>query len=163
MESVDVSSRCRLLLWMPVLVALGGCAGARFDVAADHAKYPISFSPALPAADGTNVYLNHQLEAVGEFEFSSTQLGFVWGLLPGKPVEISDKINAAVAEKHGDGVVGLSVSNDSCFTNYLFPLPILPFWPGCQILTVKGIVVRLKAAATGVPAPTPVAVSGGVQ
>lgn len=147
-----------------VVAMLAGCAGARYDIAADHAKYPISFSPALPTAEGTNAYLNHELEPEGTFEFSTTQLGFVWSLVPSKTVEISDQINAAVAEKHGEGVVALSIANKSCASNYLFPLPILPFWPGCQVLTVKGTVVRLRvAAATNRPAETPAVASGAVQ
>jgi hypothetical protein len=141
-----------------------GCAGARYDIAADHAKYPISFSPALPLADGTNVYLNHQLEPVGQFEFERTQLGWVWSLVASKPLEISDQINGEVAAKHGEGVVALSITNKSCVTNYLFPFPILPFWPGCQVVTVKGTVVRLKvAAATATPAQPPAVATGAVQ
>ena len=108
--------------------------------------------------------MNHELEPLGAFEFSTTQLGFVWSLVPSKTVEISEQINAAVAAKHGDGVVALSVTNKSCVSNYLFPLPILPFWPGCQELTVKGTVVRLKvAAATSRPMEKPAVASGAVQ
>jgi hypothetical protein len=129
---------------------LTGCAGAQYEFAADHAKYPISFSPALPDEKGAILYLGHELESKGSFEFSATQLGFVYGLTGGS-VDISDAINAEVAKRGGEGVVALSMKNQNCFTNYLFPLELLPFYPGCQIVTVTGTVVSTKKSAE--PAP----------
>jgi hypothetical protein len=124
-------------------VVLTGCAGARYDFAADHARYPVSFSPALPDDKGTILYLGHELESKGSFEFSTYQLGFLYGVTSGT-VDVSDQINAEVVKRGGEGVVGLALQNTNCFTNYLFPLPLLPFYPGCQVVTVRGTVVSAK-------------------
>jgi len=134
--------------------ALTGCAGARYEVAADHARYPLSFSPSLPDEKGKVVYLGHELESKGSFEFSTTQLGFLYGLTSAGTVDVSEKINEEVAKKGGEGVVALVVKNQNCFTNYLFPLPILPFYPGCQVVTVTGTVVSLKGSQTAETAPS---------
>jgi hypothetical protein len=138
-----------------LLAALGlttGCAGARYDFAADHARYPISFSPALPDEKGTILYLGHELESKGTFEFQMVQFGFIYGLTGGT-LDVSDRVNAEVAARHGQGVVALSVRNDNCFTNYLFPLQILPFYPGCEIVTVDGTVVSDKRQSAPPAAP----------
>jgi hypothetical protein len=135
--------------------ALTGCAGARYEVAADHARYPISFSPSFPDETGKVIYLGHELESKGSFEFSTTQLGFLYGLTSAGTVDVSERINEEVAKKGGEGVVALVVKNQNCFTNYLFPLPILPFYPGCQIVTVTGTVVSLKGRQVAEAATPP--------
>jgi len=155
-DSVIVGDELMRALGMGAFVAcvvLTGCAGSRYEFGADHARYPISFSPALPDDKGSILYLGHELESKGSFEFSTIHLGFVYGATSGS-VDISDQINAEVAKRGGEGVVGLALKNTNCFTNYLFPLPLLPFYPGCQVVTVIGTVVRAKQAP---PAPAPVA------
>jgi hypothetical protein len=134
------------------LAALAGCAGARFDFAADRARYPVSFSPALPDESGTILYLGHELESKGTFRFETTQIGFVYGATGGK-IDVSDQINEEVAKRGGEGVVDLVVRNDNCWTNYLWPFQLLPFYPGCQNVTVTGTVVGTKAREA-TPAPS---------
>lgn len=146
-------------IWGCVIIlssaALTGCAGARYEVAADHARYPISFSPSLPDEKGKVVYLGHELESRGSFEFSTTKFGFLYGLTSAGTMDVSERINEEVAKKGGEGVVALVVKNQNCFTNYLFPLPILPFYPGCQVVTVTGTVVSLKERPIAETAPSP--------
>jgi hypothetical protein len=141
-------------------VSLTACAGARYDFAADHARYPISFSPALPDDKGTILYLGHELESKGSFEFSRNQLSFIYGATSGT-VDVSEEINAEVAKRGGDGVVALTLRNTNCFTNYLFPLPLLPFYPGCQVVTVTGTVVSEKREKVAEVAPAAAAQQPG--
>jgi hypothetical protein len=124
-------------------LTLTACAGARYDFGADHARYPISFSPALPDDKGTILYLGHELESKGSFEFSTTQIGWFYSVTS-STIDISDKVNEEVTKRGGEGVVALALKNQNCFTNYLFPLSVLPFYPGCQIVTVTGTVVSAK-------------------
>jgi len=132
---------------------LTGCAGANYQFAADRARYPISFSPALPDGTGRILYLGHELEPKGSFEFTRTQIGFLYGAISSGPIDVSDQINAEVAQKGGEGVVALALRNQNCATNYLFPLQILPFFPGCQIVTVTGTVIAVKGQQTPAAAP----------
>jgi hypothetical protein len=140
--------------------ALAGCAGARYEVAASRARYPVSFSPAIPDSRGKVLYLGHELESKGSFEHSEIQLGFLYGWLASDPVDVSEKVNDEVLKQGGEGVAELAVSNRNCFTNYLFPLPLLPFYPGCQVVTVTGTVVVSKP---GKVASAPVAKAGDTQ
>lgn len=132
---------------------LTGCAGAHYELAADHARYPISFSPALPDATGRILYLGHELESKGSFEFTKTQIGFLYSAISSGPIDVSDQINEEVAHRGGEGVVALALRNQNCVTNYLFPLQILPFYPGCQIVTVTGTVIGVKGQQAPVAAP----------
>jgi hypothetical protein len=131
---------------------IAGCAGARYDFGAEHARYPISFSPALPDDKGTILYLGHELESKGSFEFSTYKLGFLYSATSGT-IDVSDQINAEVAKRGGEGVVALALRNTNCFTNYLFPLPLLPFYPGCQVVTVTGTVVSAKQSKVAEMSP----------
>lgn len=125
--------------------ALCGCAGAQYDIGADRARYPISFSPALPDEKGQILYLGHELESKGSFEVSKIQFGFLYSAIASSNlIDISDQVNEEVAKRGGEGVVALSVTTKNCFTNYLFPLQILPFYPGCQVSTISGTVVERK-------------------
>jgi hypothetical protein len=128
------------------LVCGAGCAGARYDFAAERAQYPISFSPALPDDKGSILYLNRELQSKGEFEIETNKFGFFYSATGGT-IDLSDELNDEVRKKGGDGIVELTLKNENCWTNYLFPFQLLPFYPGCQGVTVTGTVVKAKPEA----------------
>jgi hypothetical protein len=133
-----------------VLAAASGCAGARYEVRADQARYPISMSPALPDSDGTILYVDHGLVPVGRFTEEVTKLGFFYGATGGT-LDLSDVVNEQVAAHGGDGVADLAIDSRHCKTNWFFPFTLLPIWPGCESVIVTGVVV--KSNRGGAPAP----------
>ncbi len=131
--------------------AAWGCASAHWNARVDSARYPLSLSPALSDADGRSLLLGDGLEKVGEFEFTHRPLGFVYGAV-GAELDLSADLNRAVEEARGEGVVNLTVRAGTCGTSWVFPLNMLPFYPGCQRVTVSGIVVRRSPSGRGASA-----------
>lgn len=124
---------------------LAGCAGARYRISADRLMYPVSLSPVLPDGQGKPLYLNEDLQPVGEFSFSRTSVGYLYGMT-GTSIDISDNLNGEVERRQGEGIVRLSLRSGICASSSFFPLTVLPFYPGCQNLTVTGTVVTRKPA-----------------
>lgn len=141
--------RTELFALVAIAVCATGCAGARTSVVADSAQYPISMSRAVRDADGEIVPAD-QLEKVGDFHETQTAWGIAYSALPLTPHrDISDAVNTQTADKKGQAVVNLTISAKNCPFNMIYPLTMLPFWPGCTKLEMKGDIVRvvsLKAA-----------------
>jgi hypothetical protein len=142
----------------PVLVlgaACTGCVvnGARVEIAADQARYPISMTAALPDATGNNLRVGHELVTRGRLSGEATTCSFVYGVTPAT-VEISDIVNDQVRAAGGEGVAGLVVEATDRGWGWAFPLAWLPFWPGCLAIRVSGTIVAQRPAAR--PARRPV-------
>jgi len=123
-----------------------GCAGARVNVTAERARYPISFSGSVRDASGV-LRLRSSLVKVGELTADGTRLGILYsGVTPRSDYDISDDVNAQVEAARGEAIVYLTVTvSDSCNVLNAFPvLNVLPFWPGCIPLTVTGDIVRRR-------------------
>ncbi|HET9552858.1 MAG TPA: hypothetical protein VFP50_07810 [Anaeromyxobacteraceae bacterium] len=149
-----MTSATRAGLLAAALLATAGCAGARYAVRADHAHHPISFSPALPDADGRTLRLGEELEPLGSFRFSRTPVGILYGAT-GTTVELSEELDRRVDAARGEGVVNLSLAVSNCATGYFFPLNLLPILPGCQVVEVSGVVVaRRRSAPVAFEPPT---------
>jgi hypothetical protein len=139
--------RSQTLLGLGVVaLLLAGCAGAHYKVSADRLKYPASLSIALPDGQGKPLYLDKDLQRVGEFSFTRTSVGFIYSAT-GTAIDLSDDLNREVQRRQGEGIVGLSLRSDACGSSWFFPLTVLPFYPGCQNLTVTGTVVTRRPAA----------------
>ena len=137
----------RVLLTAGLLGLATGCAGARADVTANQARYPLSMSSQVRDKDGT-VHGRGTLEKVGELESSATPVGILYSLLTfPSTVDISDDVNQQVKAAGGEAVVRLQVTaSGGCDILNGFPvLNLLPIWPGCIPLTVTGDIVRRKA------------------
>ncbi len=128
-----------------VALVLAGCAGAHYGISADRLRYPASLSPVLPDGQGKPLYLGEELHPVGEFSFSRTSVGFLYSVT-GTAIDLSDNLNSEVERRQGEGIVLLSLRAGNCATSWSFPLTVLPFYPGCQNLTVTGTVVTRKRA-----------------
>lgn len=127
---------------------LAGCAGAHYRISANRLIYPTSLSPVLPDGQGRPLYLDEDLRRVGEFSFRRTSIGFLYGMT-GTAIDLSDDLNREVQRRQGEGIVGLSLRSDACGSSWFFPLTVLPFYPGCQNLTVTGTVVTRRPVAGG--------------
>jgi len=124
---------------------LAGCAGAHYRISADRLRYPTSLSPVLPDGGGKPLYLGEDLRPVGEFSFERKSVGFLYGLT-GTAIDLSDNLNDEVERRQGEGIVRLSLRAVTCESSWYFPFTVLPFYPGCQNLTVTGTVVVRKSA-----------------
>lgn len=136
-----------------------GCAGAGVTIVADRAAYPISMSGSVRDDTGT-LHDARSLKVVGAFDVEETRLGLVYSTTTvHEKLDISDAINSQVQAAGGEAVIRLSVTvDDSChWRNELFPLTVLPFWPGCVPVKIHGAIVRrtlIPPSITTTPART---------
>jgi hypothetical protein len=124
------------------VLLLEGCAGAKAHIVGDSLRYPVSMSASLPDGDGQVRALGDGLESVGRLRDSWTVVGIGYGHQT-RDLDVSAPINARVAELSGDGVVQLAVRSSNCLLNFVFPLNLLPIWPGCVTVAVDGEVVKV--------------------
>jgi hypothetical protein len=128
------------------VLAAAGCAGARVNVTADRARYPLSLSPVVRDASG-RPYDARTLVKVGWLDIRKTTPGFVYSAMAVLPTrDFSDELNAQVARAGGEAVVGLTVSiGGGCGWLNGFPiLNALPVWPGCVPVRLTGDIVRRR-------------------
>jgi hypothetical protein len=130
------------------LVLAAGCGGARTNVRADSAAFPISFSPGLRGPDGALLAAADKQE-VGSFQLDYTAWSAVWTLVPviNNDRDISSEVNAQVAKAGGDGIIGMSVETVHCFWNFFTVIGLLP---DCANISVRGSIVKVPSAS---PAP----------
>jgi len=132
-------------------VLAAGCAGARIDVTAVRALYPLSLSPAVRDASG-RLYDARSLVKVGWLDVRKTTIGVVYSTLTIPATrDFSDEINAQVAAAGGEAVVGLTISIEGrCDLLNGFPLlNALPVWPGCIPVRLTGDIVRRRGRDVG--------------
>jgi hypothetical protein len=142
--SIAVTTAGALLL--AGALAAAGCAGARVDVTANRAQYPLSLSPLVRDASG-RPYDARTLVKVGWLDVRKTTPGFGYSTVTIPPTrDFSDEINAAVAAAGGEAVVRLTVSvAGGCGWLNGFPiLNALPVWPGCVPVRLTGDIVRRR-------------------
>jgi hypothetical protein len=138
----------RAMLRLVALAALGGsgCAGARVNVTADHARYPLSLSPVVRDANG-RPYDARTLIKVGWLDVHKTTPGFVYSTLTvPRTRDFSDEINVQVAAAGGEAVVGLTIwTSWGCdWLNFLPIFNALPIWPGCVPVRLTGDIVKRR-------------------
>ncbi len=147
----------RGLLWLVLVAATASaCAGARVNVTANRAAYPISMSGCVRDNTG-RLYERRELQTVGEFVSDGARVGFLYSLLTlPSSYDVSDEVNAQVAAANGEAVVNLRVTvTEGCAVLNEFPgLTALPIWPGCVPLTVTGNIVRRRPLSATLPAAT---------
>ncbi len=147
----------RTSLWL-VLVATtaSACAGARVNVTANRAVYPISLSGCVRDNTG-RLYERRELQTVGQFVSDSSRVGFLYSLLTlPSSYDLSDEVNAQVAAVNGEAIVNLNVAvTEGCAVLNEFPgLNALPIWPGCVPLTITGNIVRRRPLPPTPPVAT---------
>jgi hypothetical protein len=143
---ISLTTQALLRLGLLGALAAAGCAGARVNVTADRAHYPLSFSPVVRDASG-RPHDARTLVKVGWLDVRKTTPGFVYSALSVPPTrDFSDEINAAVTAAGGEAVVGLTVSiAGGCGWLNGFPiLNALPVWPGCVPVRLTGDIVRRR-------------------
>ena len=139
-------------------VSTSGCiAGGRTSVSFDATAYPVSMSPTVFGSDG-EVLAPEAAEVVGALEVDLRAWSMLWGAVSLKRVrDVSAALNAQIQKAGGQAAVNVRIQARQCGGNYVVPLTLLPFYPGCAKIKITGDVIRERGAtapAAGAPAPT---------
>lgn len=129
------------------LVALGtGCAGARTNVVADSAQYPISMSRAVRDADGS-IVPQERVAKVGKLRSEAMAWGLLYSGIRLTPrTDISKAVNGQVAAAGGDAVVNLRIMGSHCGGDFIPAVSLIPIWPGCANIVVEGDIIKVIRA-----------------
>ncbi len=124
-------------------IAATGCAGARANVTAPTAAFPISLTHAVRGADGV-ILADADLAKVGTFSDEKTAIAIFYSALPVTgALDISDAVNAQVRAAGGDAVIDLQVHTKVCALDWILVMHLLPIWPGCTQVRAQGSIVKL--------------------
>jgi hypothetical protein len=134
-------------------LAATGCAGASTTLVAPEARYPVSLTRGVRDADRELVPAERR-QVVGRFEENVTAWGLLYSAISVTPTtDLSDAINAQIAARGGDAVVGLRVATAECALDFFFLLNMLPIWPGCTLVRAEGDIIRVLPASPKAVAP----------
>jgi len=127
-----------ILILGALCLTLSGCTGARGSLRFDQLDYPVSSSGYLYTPEAIT-----EVVVVDQMYLSVNLWGIGWSLIPlnGK-VDVSDLINYRISAAGGEGIINLSITTDNCGINYVWPLNMLPVWPGCVAVGIQGDIVR---------------------
>lgn len=121
-----------------------GCAGARTTVVADTASYPISLSRGVRDAKGEIVTLDRVVK-VGTFEDDTMVWGLLYSAIRLNPTtDISTAANEQISSVGGDAVVNLRVEGRHCALDWFALFTLVPVWPGCASVKVRGDIIKVK-------------------
>lgn len=133
----------RPLILLAVSACLCGCAGARVDLVAQRAEYPISLSANVRDSSGAVLTKGVSLHKVGHFMTQKTGWGILWSFVRFTPeIDISADANQQIAQAHGEAIVNLTIVSGNCPMNFVPVFNLLPIWPGCVPITISGDIVR---------------------
>jgi hypothetical protein len=135
-------------------LATGCVAGGRVNIVAPEAKVPISLSRGVRDASGQLVP-QEQKQVVGQFTYKTRGWSIGWSLVPLTPRRnISEAVNAQVAQAGGDAIINLTTISQGCRLNYFWPFIILPVWPGCTKIELVGDIIKVAPPAAAPADPT---------
>lgn len=140
-------------LHLGVLLALSTGCGVSSWVTAPESKYPISMSSGVRDAQGTLVPATRKT-VVGQYEQHYKACSMLWRIVSFTgDKDISDDVNAAVADAKGDAITDLSVESSATVWTLM---TLIGIFPDCAQVRLKGNIVKVAPAAT----PGPAAVLG---
>ena len=133
-----------ILAIMVLSILETGCglamSGGRINF--DDLKYPASMSISLYGPEGEVV--SNRLKTVKRFEYIKDYWSTFYSIIPlSRTSDIIDRMNDEIKEAGGDGITSVSISSDYSNLTSIFPLNILPIWPGCSKIRVTGNIVML--------------------
>ena len=137
-----------------LVVALSGC-GVSSWVVADESKYPISMSNGLRDQSGELVPAKSKTK-VGDFKKDYKACSMLWRLISFTgDKDISEDVNAQVANAKGDAITNLSVESSGTVWNLL---TLIGIFPDCGNVRLQGEIVKVTPAEAPAPAaPAPAA------
>ncbi len=143
MEDIHMKKICLF----SIILLLSSCAGSKGNVRFDSLKYPVSMSPVLFDESGKPAYFERQLTSLGQYEEERVIWGMFWTALSfNGEQDFSDSMNEKVTQLQGDAIVNVRIRTNGCSLNYIPLVNILPIWPGCTVIKIKGDVVKYAKA-----------------
>lgn len=131
------------------LIAFNRCIGSRHTVKMDEMNYAVSMTPIIYGSDGNMRSEGFGLDKLADIEVTHRYWSLLYSFVPfGDTTAQVRKFNAAIARHGGQGVINFSVENEGCEPNnfaYLVVPAVIPFFPGCSKVTMRGRVVRESA------------------
>ena len=103
-------------------------------------------TPQIYGSDGRVKAENIGLEIIGDIEVTHRYWSLVYSFVPlGDTTQQMRTFNQTIAARGGQAVINFSVENEGCDMNnfaYLVAPAVLPFFPGCSKITLRGKIVR---------------------
>jgi len=135
----------RHVLWL-ILPLLVCCVGNRQTVRLGDLDYATSMTPQIYGTDGKIKADGAGLEVIGDIEVEHTYWSLVYSYVPvGNSRKHIQDFNQTIAAKGAHGVINFQIENEGCGVNnfaYLIGPAVLPFFPGCSKITMRGKLVR---------------------
>jgi hypothetical protein len=140
-------SRRTVMVALASTLLIAGCAGGRTSIVAGDASYPVSLSEGVRDRDGELVE-EERKDFVGTYEDERMAWGTLYSSVKLTPTkDISKQVDAQVKKVRGDAVINLRVATEHCGWNFVPILNLLPVWPGCTTVKIKGDIVRVAPKA----------------
>ena len=128
------------------ILLIANCIGSRHTVKFSEMNYAVSMTPVIYGSDGRVKADGVGLEVIGDIEVTRRYWSLVYSFVPiGETGQQVRDFNNAIAARGAHGVINFSVENEGCDMNnfaYLVAPAVLPFFPGCSKITLRGKIVR---------------------
>lgn len=129
-----------------LLFATAGCIGNRQTVKLNELNYAVSMTPTIYGKDGAIRADGVGLEVIGDIEVSHRYWSLVYSFVPlGDTTQQVRNFNNVVNARGGHGVINFEIENEGCDLNnfaYIVAPAVLPFFPGCSKITMRGKIVK---------------------
>ncbi|HMV36776.1 MAG TPA: hypothetical protein PKM44_07815 [Turneriella sp.] len=136
----------RLVSFALVLVLLQACVGSRHTVKFQELEYPVSMSGQLYGSDKRMKADGAGLDIIGDVEVTRRYWSLLYSFAPlGDTTQQVRDLNRVIAARGAQGVVHFEIENEGCDMNnfaLLVAPAVLPFFPGCSKITLRGKLVR---------------------
>lgn len=138
-------TRC-LPFFICLFLSFTACIGNRQTVKLNDLNYAVSMTPTIYGNDGRIRADGVGLEVIGDIEVAHNYWSMVYSFVPlGDTSQQIKNFNAVIAARGGHGVINFEIENEGCGLNnfaYLIGPAVLPFFPGCSKITLRGKIVR---------------------
>ncbi len=135
-------------LFAVLVAALAGmhCIGNRQTVKLNELNYAVSMTPVIYGSDGVPKAEGVGLEVIGDIEVSHRYWSLVYSFVPlGDTKKQLQNFNNVITARGAQGVINFEIENEGCDLNnfaYVVVPAVLPFFPGCSKITMRGRLVR---------------------
>ncbi len=136
----------RLPALVLALVLLQACIGSRHTVKFQELEYPVSMSGQLYGSDRRIKAAGAGLDVIGDVEVTRRYWSLLYSFVPlGDTAQQVRDLNRMIAARGAQGVIQFEIENEGCDMNnfaLLIAPAVLPFFPGCSKITLRGRLVR---------------------
>jgi len=136
----------KVFLIMMILLFLPDCMFKYSRMGFKNLNYPVSMTPYIYDKNEKILVENEDLVIVRELGARQNLWGIFYGIIPlgNGNKNIMHKINSQIQKSGGAGVINFTIASNECELLYLFPLSLLPVWPGCTRVVVRGDIIKRK-------------------